>query len=474
MSLKDIDKFISQFVHKCTQIIVQSRLGNDQRTQTKCNPNGKDWFNLDIVDMKDVYDNAQKCLKHLSNGQQMFFIQKEWKICCEILLKNADNISITLEYWIFANHTLINEKDFEQKHLDEYSQKVYEIFIRMSNMIKSLIVLTRSTPAYRLSSKGQSADSYVICYRIYPLVLKNYTDFIDRLTDQNRHYSPLKTIGVIRSELNELSLSFIYRTDMNVTSESEIENLTQQSDEMAKHLNNDDDDDNIIQDDANKQLTKQQQQHDDDDDIQLSMKDDHFKIDLTNEPLDIFDIIKPLNPAFATKKSNNFETDFNIPFSSLLSMSKEIEMKNLTCDDEQQSTTNIMTTTTPKSSPSSNPIKIPSTKMMKSQSQSIKSPTSQQIYSTSNDSFVFVELNAPFASEESLLHSFFHGPSPTFLHRSNDCDSINDMDEDCDSINDMDELSMQLAELESAATQIDSFVESICVSNENEDLKFET
>ncbi|KAH7642993.1 autophagy-related protein 13-like protein [Dermatophagoides farinae] len=145
-------------------------------------------------------------------------------------------------------------------------------------------------------------------------------------------------------------------------------------------------------------------------------------------------------------------------------MSKEIEMKNLTCDDEQQSSTNIMTTTTPKSSPSSNPIKIPSTKMMKSQSQSIKSPTSQQIYSTSNDSFVFVELNAPFASEESLLHSFFHGPSPTFLHRSNDCDSINDMDE----------LSMQLAELESAATQIDSFVESICVSNENEDLKFET
>ena len=114
-----------------------------------------------------------------------------------------------------------------------------------------------------------------------------------------------------------------------------------------------------------------------------------------------------------------------------------------------------------KSSPSSNPIKIPSSKI---KSQSIKSPTSQQIYSTSNESFVFVELNAPFASEESLLQSFFNGPSPTFIQQSNDSDSMNDMDE----------LSIQLAELESAATQIDSFVESICVTNENEDLKLET
>ncbi|OTF80981.1 autophagy-related protein 13-like protein, partial [Euroglyphus maynei] len=145
MSIKDIDKFISQFV------IVESRLGSSQRTKTKCNPNGKDWFNLDIIEMKDVYENAQKCLKQLSNGQQMFFVQKEWKICCEILLKNADNISITLEYWIFSNQPLMNEKDiFEQKRMDEFSQKVYEIFIRMSNMIKSLIVLTRSTPAYRI------------------------------------------------------------------------------------------------------------------------------------------------------------------------------------------------------------------------------------------------------------------------------------------------------------------------------------
>uniref|UniRef100_A0A6P6XTI3 Autophagy-related protein 13-like n=2 Tax=Dermatophagoides pteronyssinus TaxID=6956 RepID=A0A6P6XTI3_DERPT len=455
MSLKDIDKFISQFVHKCTQVIVQSRLGNSQRTKTKCNPNGKDWFNLDIVDIKDVYENAQKCLKHMSCGQQMFFVQKEWKICCEILLKNADNISITLEYWIFSNHPLINEKDFEQKRMDEFSQKVYEIFIRMSNMIKSLIVLTRSTPAYRLSSKGQSADSYVICYRIYPL-MKDNADFIHRLTDQTRHYSPLKTIGVIRSDVNELSLSFIYRIDMNVTSESEIENLTQLN-ETAKNNNDnnqyfdDEEEDNYIVN-ANKQLSTE------DDEIQLSMKDDHFKIDLTNEPLDMFDIIKPLNPAFASKDLNNFETDYTVPFSSLLSMSKEIEpMKNI---DEPQTTTTT-TTTTPKSSPSSNPIKIPSSKI---KSQSIKSPTSQQIYSTSNESFVFVELNAPFASEESLLQSFFNGPSPTFIQQSNDSDSMNDMDE----------LSIQLAELESAATQIDSFVESICVTNENEDLKLET
>src|SRR5699024_11170212 len=92
----------------------------------------------------------------------------------------------------------------------------------------------------------------------------------------------------------------------------------------------------------------------------------------------------------------------------------------------------------------STPISIPTQLSPKSAS---KSP---QIYSTSNDSFVFVELNAPFASDDREFSSFFHGPSPTFLNNNDDSSDIN-------------ELSLQLAELESNAPQFDSFVESICI-----------
>lgn len=85
---------------------------------------------------------------------------------------------------------------------------------------------------------------------------------------------------------------------------------------------------------------------------------------------------------------------------------------------------------------------------------------SPQIYSTSNESFVFVELNAPFASDDREISSFFNGPSPTFN---------NSYDETSSDIN---ELTEQLAELESNAPQIDSFVESICIT-ENDEYKLE-
>lgn len=90
-----------------------------------------------------------------------------------------------------------------------------------------------------------------------------------------------------------------------------------------------------------------------------------------------------------------------------------------------------------------------------------KSNSSPQVYSTSNESFVFVELNTPFASDENPLNSFFCGPAPTFLNNQES------------STDDIFELSQQLAELEYHASQIDSFVESVCIE-ESEELKTAT
>lgn len=72
------------------------------------------------------------------------------------------------------------------------------------------------------------------------------------------------------------------------------------------------------------------------------------------------------------------------------------------------------------------------------------------VYSSSGDSFVFVELKAPFAPDEQHeLGSFFNGPSPTFTNSG-------------DNVNELFELSSQIAAIELNAEQFDSFVDSVC------------
>lgn len=51
----------------------------------------------------------------------------------------------------------------DPEQYDHHKQIVYNC---MGTLLKSLISVTRTTPAYKLSRR-QGSDSYVICYRIY-------------------------------------------------------------------------------------------------------------------------------------------------------------------------------------------------------------------------------------------------------------------------------------------------------------------
>ena len=122
--------------------------------------------------------------------------------------------------------------------------------------------------------------------------------------------------------------------------------------------------------------------------------------------------------------------------------------------DKCKKTTPGVSPNSPKIAIKSEPIVIPT------QSPLEQSITSSPIYSSSGDSFVFVELKAPFASEESSeLGSFFNGPSPTFTGSG------------ADSTSDLSDLTVTLAEMESNAQQWDSFVESICLTQNEEELR---
>jgi autophagy-related protein 13 len=79
----------------------------------------------------------------------------------------------------------------------------------MSIVLRSLLVCTRATPTYQLSRK-QSADKYIICYKMYtgePIV-----------SQLGEHYLK-KTIGSVITPIGRFVLNVAYRTRLTVSSQ---------------------------------------------------------------------------------------------------------------------------------------------------------------------------------------------------------------------------------------------------------------
>ncbi|XP_027693474.1 autophagy-related protein 13 isoform X2 [Vombatus ursinus] len=145
---KDLDKFIKFFALKTVQVIVQARLGEKICTRSSSSPTGSDWFNLAIKDIPEVTHEAKKAL-----AGQLPAVGRS--MCVEISLKTSEGDSMELEIWCLE----MNEK------CDKEIKVSYTVYNRLSLLLKSLLAITRVTPAYRLSRK--QGREYVILYRIY-------------------------------------------------------------------------------------------------------------------------------------------------------------------------------------------------------------------------------------------------------------------------------------------------------------------
>ncbi|XP_075147810.1 autophagy-related 13 [Haematobia irritans] len=225
---KDLEKFIKFLALKSTQVVVQSRLG--EKIQTKCNPlAGNDWFNIVIDDHPDVYAETKKAL-NLSPGEN---ILKRLPLCVEISLKTTEGDQMILEVWSLdiqmpvgngtgqanktkdTNGSIGNEKVGLNQNSNNASPQpdtpclktAHAIYNRMGMLLKSLISLTRTTPAYKLSRR-QCQDSYGIYYRIY----------VDRpqthaLGEDHKNVR----IGNLNTIVGNLVMNVSYRTKMTIT-----------------------------------------------------------------------------------------------------------------------------------------------------------------------------------------------------------------------------------------------------------------
>ncbi|XP_075873403.1 autophagy-related protein 13 isoform X3 [Nelusetta ayraudi] len=192
---KDLDKFIKFFALKTVQVIVQARLGQKICTRSSSSPTGSDWFNLAIKDIPEVTHEAKKAL-----AGQLPGIGRS--MCVEISLKTSEGDSMELETWCLE----MNEK------CDKDIKVSYMVYNRLSVLLKSLLAITRVTPAYKLS-RNQGHD-YVILYRIYFGEVQ--------LSGLGEGFQTVR-VGVVGTPVGTVTLSCAYRTNLAFMSNRQFE-----------------------------------------------------------------------------------------------------------------------------------------------------------------------------------------------------------------------------------------------------------
>ncbi|XP_064780459.1 autophagy-related protein 13 isoform X3 [Oncorhynchus masou masou] len=192
---KDLDKFIKFFALKTVQVIVQARLGEKVCTRSLSSPTGSDWFNLAIKDIPEVTHESKKALAGQLPGI-------ERSMCVEISLKTSEGDSMELETWCLE----MNEK------CDKDIKVSYTVYNRMSLLLKSLLAITRVTPAYKLSRK--QGHDYVILYRIYFGEVQ--------LTGLGEGFQTVR-VGVVGTPIGTITLSCAYRTNLAFMSTRQFE-----------------------------------------------------------------------------------------------------------------------------------------------------------------------------------------------------------------------------------------------------------
>ncbi|XP_058066740.1 autophagy-related protein 13 homolog [Anopheles bellator] len=189
VSLQDrnnLEKFIRQLAMKSAQIIVQSRLGEKIATESNT---ATDWFNIAITDQPDVLVDTKKALQ----GSQHESIISRLPLCVEISLQTAEGGSMILEVWSLSIRT-------DQTNAPQRATNV--IYNRMGLLLKSLLSVTRVTPAYRVSRLKRS-DSYDIYYRIY---------IGDPQTHQLGDGHNQVRVGQLCTQIGTLNMAVAYRT----------------------------------------------------------------------------------------------------------------------------------------------------------------------------------------------------------------------------------------------------------------------
>ncbi|CAH2098494.1 unnamed protein product [Euphydryas editha] len=189
----EFTKFAKFLAYKGVQIIVESRKGVKIEPNTKISTSDSDWFNLQIPDSPEV---NQATKQALPSHRILETIRSQLHV--EISVQTEDGDDMVLELWTL---------ELDDTQFDTSLKAMNTVYFRMGILLKSLITITRITPAYHLSRKQQT-ESFTIFYRVYngEPKLKALGDSVKKLQ-----------AGLLKTPLGGLCFSVSFRTNFSIS-----------------------------------------------------------------------------------------------------------------------------------------------------------------------------------------------------------------------------------------------------------------
>lgn len=189
----EFTKFTRFLAYKGVQVIVESRKGVKIELSSKLLTSDSDWFNLQIPDSPEV---NQATKNALPSDRVLETIRSQLHV--EISVQTEDGDEMVLELWTLG---------LDETQFDTSLKAMNTVYFRMGILLKSLITITRITPAYHLSRK-QRMESFTIFYRVY-----NGEPKVKSLGDSVKNIQA----GTLKTPLGGLCFSVAYRTNFSIS-----------------------------------------------------------------------------------------------------------------------------------------------------------------------------------------------------------------------------------------------------------------
>uniref|UniRef100_A0A915PLA2 Autophagy-related protein 13 N-terminal domain-containing protein n=1 Tax=Setaria digitata TaxID=48799 RepID=A0A915PLA2_9BILA len=188
-SYQEFVKFGKFFTTRLVQALVQSRLGQLIVQSCSVSPDPTDWFSVRIDELGEVAAQLRTSVKKYPPNANCFTL--------DFLLHTAEGDVLPLESWCVR---------YESELVDGNVNVRTELYHQLGTLLKSAIVASRMTPAYRYYVRKQSPDTFIIMYRVYEKEPE-----MDLGEEQKK-----VRIGLVASPFGGFSVDLLYRTKMEI------------------------------------------------------------------------------------------------------------------------------------------------------------------------------------------------------------------------------------------------------------------